>query len=419
MLSSCLVYVIVVLATHHAVVHGVLPPHVNTLTHLDRNSLIEHYFHLGFDYSEILGFLLLCHGIQISLRQLKRILSAKGLYRRRAYSSSVDVITAVERELEGSGRLLGYRQMHQRLRCHYGFTVDRHSVRLILKTLDPDGVEQRSRRRLIRRQYRSEGPNYIWHIDGYDKLKPYGFCIHGAIDGYSRRIMWLEVGRSNNNPRLVASYFLDCVKELGGTPRIIRGDQGTENVNVAAMQRFFRSDDQDDFAGQKSFLYGRSVSNQRIEAWWGFLRRSDTEWWINFFKDLKDQGVYNESDLVQAECLSFCFMRLLQDELARTVQEWNLHKTRPSSNESSPPGRPETLFFLPELTSTISYLNNVPAVDVDVARDVCCQSPDTHLADTFAELAQIIMDEKNLEMPSSPQSALDVYSELLVAIEDI
>ena len=27
-----------------------------------------------------------------------------------------------------------------------------------------------------------------------------------------------------------------------------------------------------------SFMYGRSVSNQRIEAWWSFLRKSDTDW---------------------------------------------------------------------------------------------------------------------------------------------
>jgi len=114
----------------------------------------------------------------------------------------------------------------QRLRCRYGFTVNRESVRLILKALNPDGVEQRSSRRLRRRQYRSQGPNYIWHVDGYDRLKPYGFCIHGAIDGYSRRTMWLEVGRSNNNPRVIASYFLGCVKELSGVPCIIRGDQG-------------------------------------------------------------------------------------------------------------------------------------------------------------------------------------------------
>ena len=28
-----------------------------------------------------------------------------------------------------------------------------------------------------------QGPNYVWHCDGYDKLKPYGFPIHGCIDG--------------------------------------------------------------------------------------------------------------------------------------------------------------------------------------------------------------------------------------------
>ena len=149
----------------------------------------------------------------------------------------------------------------------------------------------------------SEGGNTALRgqVDGYDKLKPYGFCIHGAIDGYSRRIMWLEVGRSNNNSRVIASYFLGCVNELSGVPRIISGDQGTEKVNVADMQCFFRRDAQDDFAGQKSFLYGRSVSNQRIKVWWGFLRRSETDWWINFFEDLRNTGLLNDSDLVQAE----------------------------------------------------------------------------------------------------------------------
>ena len=78
--------------------------------------------------------------------------------------------------------------MVQRLRNDYGLVVDKETVRLILKTLDPEGVERRSRRRLKRRKYYAKGPNYIWHIDGYDKLKPFGFCIHGAIDGYSRRV---------------------------------------------------------------------------------------------------------------------------------------------------------------------------------------------------------------------------------------
>ena len=47
-----------------------------------------------------------------------------------------------------------------------------------------------------------------------------------------------------------------------GTAKVVRADRGTENVNIAAMQRFFRINDNDSMAGQKSFLYGRSTANQ-------------------------------------------------------------------------------------------------------------------------------------------------------------
>ena len=172
-----------------------------------------------------------------------------------------EAITNVESELRGSGRSAGYRAMHQRLIIKYGQRINRESVRLILKALDPEGVEDRSRRRLRRRKYRAKGPNYIWHLDGYDKLKPFGFCVHGAIDGYSRRILWLEVGTTNNDPSVIAQYFITCVRGVGSAPRIIRADYGTENVNVAAIQRFLRRDCEDAFPGFKSFLYEKSVSN--------------------------------------------------------------------------------------------------------------------------------------------------------------
>jgi len=28
-----------------------------------------------------------------------------------------------------------------------------------------------------------KGPNDNWHIDGYDKLGPYGLKVHGCVDG--------------------------------------------------------------------------------------------------------------------------------------------------------------------------------------------------------------------------------------------
>ena len=77
-------------------------------------------------------------------------------------------------------------------------------------------------------------------MDGYDKLKPFGFCSHGAIDGYSRRILWLEVASLNNNPAIISHFFCKYLHLLTGTASIIRADRGTENVNVAAVQRFFQ-----------------------------------------------------------------------------------------------------------------------------------------------------------------------------------
>jgi len=30
----------------------------------------------------------------------------------------------------------------------------------------------------------------VWHLDYNEKLAPWGFHIHGAVDGYSRFILW-------------------------------------------------------------------------------------------------------------------------------------------------------------------------------------------------------------------------------------
>ena len=78
-----------------------------------------------------------------------------------------------------------------------GFIIDHQSVGLIFIEFYPLRVEQRAQHSFTRCIYVSTGPNQAWHIDGYDKLKPFGFAIHGPIDGYSRKIVWLFVGSSN------------------------------------------------------------------------------------------------------------------------------------------------------------------------------------------------------------------------------
>ena len=100
--------------------------------------------------------------------------------------------------------------MHQKLR-QMGVTKDQQTVRLTLKALDPEGVICRSRNRLKRRIYISKGPNYMWNIDGYDKLKTFGFAIHRCMDGYSRKIIWLKASPSNNDPQIIADIYIKCI----------------------------------------------------------------------------------------------------------------------------------------------------------------------------------------------------------------
>lgn len=61
--------------------------------------------------------------------------------------------------------------MWQKKRKVYLSKVKQKTVCMLLKIIDKEGVEVRSRYRLKRRCYTVSRPNYLWHADGYDKLK--------------------------------------------------------------------------------------------------------------------------------------------------------------------------------------------------------------------------------------------------------
>ncbi|XP_067037606.1 uncharacterized protein [Acropora muricata] len=206
------------------------------------NVAIEKYFHLGYDYKTITDLLLVHHGITMSVRTLKRRLKSNNLGKKKINVDEDLVRNIIRSEMQGPGQLAGYRKMWHILRIKHHVHAPRRLVAQILHELDPDGSKARKRNKLHRRIYQSHGPNQCWHIDGYDKLKPFGFPIHSAVDGYSRKVMWLETCRSNNIPSVPAKLYLQCVQEHKGCPLLVRSDYGTENGIIAGMQCFFRSD---------------------------------------------------------------------------------------------------------------------------------------------------------------------------------
>ena len=110
-----------------------------------------------------------------------------------------------------------------------GMIARREDVPQLLLGLDAQGVERSKSRKHRHKIYRTLGLSYVWHIDEFDKTKPYGFSIHGSINGYSRRIIWLEVSESNKYPDLIANYYLKAAKNLNRIPKIIKEDKGTEH----------------------------------------------------------------------------------------------------------------------------------------------------------------------------------------------
>ena len=103
----------------------------------------------------------------------------------------------------------------------------------------PENVNKKRRRRFLRRKYRNPGPNYVWHMDGHDKLKPYGLSIHGCIDGYSKRIIWLEVASTNKVPELIAKYYLYARKQILEKPKFVKAHNGTEHSITEPLHTYF------------------------------------------------------------------------------------------------------------------------------------------------------------------------------------
>ena len=163
----------------------------------DRERLVSSYFMLGLPYEDILAILATNHDVVISIRTLHRILRSLSCYRRLHASPLPSIVEFIQLLLRQSGALHGYRWLHQRC-IQEGFVISRDDVRVLLSILDPTGVAFRAARRLRRREYSAKGPNYIWHFDGYDKVKPYGLCISGCVDGFSRQLIWLNVYKTNN-----------------------------------------------------------------------------------------------------------------------------------------------------------------------------------------------------------------------------
>ena len=240
-----------------------------------------------------------------------------------------EVNDAVQKELDASGANLGYRRIWASLK-RQKILVRKDDVRNAILELNAEGFQKRKRRKLVRRKNRNPDPNYVWHIDGHNKLKPFGFPVHGCIDGFPRKLIWLEVTSSNKVPEIISQYYLKAVKRLKGVPKKNKADDGTEHSLTEPVHIYLRSLNDDTGHALNSFSLVSSPVNQRIESYWSKFLVDRPGWWKSFFQDMVDLEIFDPSEPALLDCIRFCFMSILQKELTYIANEWNRHLLSPN-----------------------------------------------------------------------------------------
>ncbi|KXN84867.1 hypothetical protein AN958_11997 [Leucoagaricus sp. SymC.cos] len=125
------------------------------------------------------------------------------------------------------------------------------------------------------------GVNSLWHHDGQHGLIHFKIVIHGFIDGKTRFVTALHA-HNNNQANTVLELFKEATV-IYGLPSRVRGDHGTENLEVAKYMEEKRG------SGRGSYIWGQSVHNTRIERLWVDVKTGFIFQWQDFFLTLEHQ----------------------------------------------------------------------------------------------------------------------------------
>ena len=313
------------------------------------------YFNYGFSDQSIIRDLQR-EGYDINPWALRQIRYKHGMKRRartdEEKQESLDrAIAFLQQDLRQSSAILGFGKglLYQYVRQQAQVTVSQRRLYDFYRSVFPEEVANRRDGNFKQRgQFIVPGPNFLWSLDGYEKLKKFGFQIYGCIDAYSRCIIWFFIGRSATTSMSTLKQYLQAVQRLQMRPFFTRSDHGIETPLWAAAQaalakagpkklKYTDSDGTSHFYAQgdrldSCHLYGPSTRNVRIESWWRQLRRGATDRWITFFNELAGYAIFKENVVADQIAMYAIYGPIICDELATFVSLWNGHTIRNQTN---------------------------------------------------------------------------------------
>lgn len=317
---------------------------------------IEFLLSLRFSYTKIATLL------GISRSTLYRRLEEEGLSRYSKYSDITDY--ELDREMieikqdypnDGERMLIGHLATR-------GIIVPRVRVRGSIHRIDPENTALRRSVTIRRRIYHVDGPNSLWHVDGNHKLIRWRLVIHGAIDGYSRTVVFLKCS-NNNRASTVLSSFTSAV-DIHGLPNRIRTDLGGENVSIWRYMV-------EQHATTSAVLTGSSTHNERIERLWRDVYRCVGVVFHDCFRQLEEENALDPLNETDMYGLQYIYLSRINETLNGFVESWNNHPISTENNNT-----PNQLFIQGALmqnsipnypTQRSSHQTNLPPVNDHVS----------------------------------------------------
>lgn len=207
-----------------------------------------------------------------SMRTLDRRLRHFDIYYHNKNIDEDDVRVAIQNEMDGAGKLLGYRALHLKIRQKYDLCVPRDVVYNILKNEFTDILEERRpgvKKKKNKTNFVTKGPDWVFSLDGHDKLMGYQnytfpLAIYGCMDTASRKMLFLRVWHTNSMPEVIGRWYFEYLSESRIIPNYIRMDKGTETSIMATMHCFVRENHGDLQDATDAVIFGPSTSNQVI-----------------------------------------------------------------------------------------------------------------------------------------------------------
>ena len=266
-----------------------------------------------------------------------------------------EVVSCVKKELDGPGKLLGYRAMNHKLRTEHAICVPRKLVSAVQCDLDLEGVESRNvkkKKKRPKRPFISDGPNWTFSLDGHDKLMGYQnstfpIAVYGCLDTFSRKIIFLKVWDGNSNPVLIGKFYMLYLLDTHILPCYLRLDKGTETGVMATMQAYMMDKCGNMSEPLDSIVYGPSTSN-KIERWWKDLHERMEKYFKEELRSLLDSKLYDPHCVLDRKMLAFIFIPVVQRECDTFACMWNSHRVRHQAGLELPTGIPDHMYAFPE-----------------------------------------------------------------------